>query len=272
MPPVFTVQDVCGFLERFAPPSLAEDWDNVGLQLGRPSEKVRGILVSLDVTPAVLQEACAFRANLIVTHHPLLFRAIKKIDDSAPPLRLVREAILQDINILSFHTNLDSTREGLNDFFARRLGLRRTSPLISARDRRYPQAGLGRVGEITQTTLGKWIDEIGKWFGLRNFRYVGNPDQKINRVAVMTGSGGEYFREAKASRAQVLVTGDVKYHSALDALDEGIALIDIGHYASEIGMTTLVAEKLQSWLKSKKCKTPVKVSEMTRDPFLFWKS
>ncbi|MFO1520187.1 MAG: Nif3-like dinuclear metal center hexameric protein [bacterium] len=270
MPRKITVKNVHDFLARFAPPALAEEWDNVGLQIGSLLQEVRGILVSLDVTEPVLEEGERLGANLLVTHHPLFFRSVKRLDDSTLPMRYARLAFEKKINVLSFHTNLDSTEEGLNDRLAKLLRLRKTRPLQASRDSARKKAGLGRVGEISKTSLKKIAQALSSALSLEHFRYVGDPLHPVRTVAVMTGSGGGFFREAKGAGADVLVTGDVKYHDALDAKASGIALIDIGHFASEIGMVRLVAGKLREWARKNKSRVKIFESRVQRDPFSFW--
>jgi GTP cyclohydrolase I len=262
------VQDVDNFLSKFAPPKLAEEWDKIGLQVGSLHDPVRGISVSLDVTEAVLWEAVEHDTNLLITHHPLFMRPIVCLDEANPPTQLARLATRMDINILAFHTNLDACREGLNDLLAKNLKLKGLKPLLPSRDPRLGNAGLGRIGHVQKIRLKELLKTIGKKLSLKNLRYVGDLHHPIERIAVMTGSGGGFFHEAKRAGADLLVTGDVKYHHALDALAEGIALIDIGHYAGEIGMVSLIAKKLRPWAK----KYSVKVFEtlVSADPFQFW--
>jgi dinuclear metal center YbgI/SA1388 family protein len=183
---------------------------------------------------------------------------------------LAKGAVQKKINVLSFHTNLDSTQEGLNDLLAKKLRLKNPKALIPSRDSRHPKAGLGRVGSLRKTTLREFVKQVGRVLNLQSFRYVGNSDQVLQKIAVITGSGAEYFREARAAGADVLVTGDVKYHVALDALAEGIALVDVGHFASEIGMVPLVAEKLRRWSRQKRSHLKVFETKAQEDPFRFW--
>src|SRR4030095_14408184 len=213
------VKDIHDFLFHFAPKSLAEDWDHVGLQTGSLRGELKGVFVSLDVTEAVLKEAKGRGANLVVTHHPLFFGKRK------PRSPLVLLARRLKIHILSFHTNLDSTREGLNDLLASKLGLKNLRPLVPSKNRKLKAMGLGRVGRIPKTSLKNFSRQVGRALRLKDFRIVGADDSPVRTVAVMTGSGAGYFREAKKAGADVLVTGDAKYHTALDALAEGIALI-----------------------------------------------
>jgi len=270
MSPPVSVKDVLDFLNRFAPPSLAEDWDNVGLQTGSSREKVKGILVALDVTERVLQEAIRVGANVIITHHPLFFRSIQRLDDSTVAQRLAKTAIQKDLHVLSFHTNLDSTQDGLNDLLGKKLVLQKVRVLIPSRDPKYPRAGLGRIGSLGKTSLRDFLKQVSRALNLKNLRYVGNLDRVLQKVAIMTGSGAEYFPEAKKAGAEVLVTGDAKYHGALDAFAEGMALIDVGHFASEIGMVPLVAEKLRRWSKQKRLGIKIFETAVQEDPFRFW--
>lgn len=264
------VQEAHDFLCKFAPLSLAEDWDNVGLQVGSLQDTLTGILVSLDATEPVLWEAVEHETNLIVTHHPLFFRDIRSLDDSRIDTRLARLATQVGVNILSFHTNLDSTSQGLNDLLAKQINLTQLKPLLPATNQKNTKAGLGRVGKVPKTTLGKLMKRVSQKLGVKKFRYVGDPHHPINRVAVMTGSGAGYFREALAAGADVLITGDLKYHHALDALAEGIPVIDIGHFTGEIGMVELVAKKLKAWAKQKKIKIKVHQTKTQSDPINYW--
>ncbi len=264
MPKTILIQEVYDFLCEWAPLSLAEEWDKVGLQVGGLKKKITGVLVALDITEAVLNEAVRQNANLLITHHPLLYK-------SEATSRLARLARKKKINILSFHTNLDSTQEGLNDLLANTLGLKHLKPLISSRDKKIKTAGLGRVGQFKKASLKNFILHVTKSLALQHLRYVGDPQQGIQKVAVMTGSGGGYFREAKKAGAHVLVTGDVKYHDALDALAENIALIDVGHYAGEFGMVALVAEKIRQWAHQNNVVLPVFETQVTEDPFRYWR-
>ncbi len=260
------IKEIYDFLCAFAPPSLAEEWDNVGLQIGSLKKNISGILVALDVTEAVLQEAIKLQANLLITHHPLFFKSLKKLDDSSVTSRLAKMAIENKINILSFHTNLDSTQEGLNDLLAKQLNLKKVKPLIS--NSKNKKVGLGRIGDHPKIVLADLARLVQKVLSVQSVRFVGNPQQTIKKIAVVTGSGAGYFFEAKNKGADVLITGDVKYHTALDALAEQIALIDAGHFGTEIGMVKLIADQLKQWAKQRKKKIRIFETKTQKDPFL----
>ena len=258
-----TVRDIFNYLNQWAPASLAEEWDPVGLQVGSLKSEVKGVLVSLDVTFDVLKEAKKKKCNLLITHHPLM----GKKEAGSIPARLAQKSKREKINILSFHTNLDSTEEGLNDLLASTLKLKKIKALIPSRDKKRPRAGLGRIGEIPPMSFRKFLSQTSRLLVLKNFRFVGALQKKIRRVAVMTGSGAGFCREALKQKADVLVTGDVTYHTALDALTEGIALVDIGHFAGEIGMMSAVVDRLKTDFHSS-----IKIweSRVQSDPFQFW--
>ncbi len=270
--PSITVRQVENFLNRFAPRSLAEEWDNIGLQVGSLNAKVQGILVSLDVTEAVLWEASSHDCNLLITHHPLIMRPISNLDDSTVVKRCAQLAVQLGINILSFHTNLDSTKEGLNDLLAKKIKLKNLKPLFPTRDAHFPKSGLGRIGSIAKTSLKKLLPQIAGQLELKDLRFVGDPKHSIRQVAVLTGSGGGYYREAKNAGADLFITGDVKYHHALDAREEGIAVIDIGHFAGEFGMVPLVAQKLSGWGRKQRLRLKVLETAEQSDPFQFWRT
>ncbi|MBL7684896.1 MAG: Nif3-like dinuclear metal center hexameric protein [Deltaproteobacteria bacterium] len=265
-----TVKNISDFLFRWAPQNLAESWDSVGLQIGGTTIEVRNILVSLDVTPQVLEEAVQTKCNLLITHHPLFFKPLTRLDDSTLVMRLVRRAVEEKINILSFHTNLDSTQDGLNDLLAHQLGLKKIRPLICSE--KNNKVGMGRLGSLSRTSLKALLQKLSKKLQISSMRYVGDLNQPIESVAIVTGSGADYFSIAQPLGANVLITSDLKYHTALDALHEGMCIVDIGHFASERGMISLVANRLKTFLSQKSWKGKVYESLVQKDPFQFFYS
>lgn len=263
-----TVKEIHQFLNAWAHPSLAEDWDNIGLQLGSLRAEVEGVLISLDVTEAVLDEAKKKKCNLLITHHPLSFKPPSQLNPKSIPARLAKQARRSKINILSFHTNLDSCEEGLNDLLAKQLKLKQLRPLV--RKGNSERAGMGRIGFVQAMSLRQFLKKVSQAMKLKHFRFVGSLQTKVKKIAVVTGSGAGFYLEAKKQGADVLVTGDVKYHTALDALSEKMALIDIGHFAGEIGMTQLVASKLKTWLKQNPRALTVYTSSVQKDPLQYW--
>ena len=341
------LSDILGIINKISPVSLAESWDNPGLQVGDPTAEVSRIMVALEATPAVIDSALQSDCQLLVTHHPLIFKPQKSISTATALGRSIHAAIRGGLGIVSMHTNYDIAEGGLNDVLSERLGLTACDPLqvtgaqelaklvvyvpeehlegvraalfphaeslgayrdcsFSAsgegtftpldgaaphigkvgalekvREYRlevlldraklpqtlkslvaahpyeepaydiYPlhnrgkECGLGRIGSLAESaTLAEYAARVAAQLGATGTRFVGDPSVKVKKVALCSGSGASVIRSAARAGAHVLVTGDVKYHEARDAEDLGIALIDAGHYHTEIIMTAAVRAQL----------------------------
>lgn len=254
-PKKIRVADVIRVMNDIAPPCLAEEWDNVGLQIGSAQWKVHKIRVALDPLLDVIEDAGRHQVDLVITHHPLIFTSLKSIDLETHVGRIIDTALRTKTAIFAAHTNLDSAADGLNDVLARRLGLLNLQPLVKAGDCGEPSdnpaasmtTGLGRIGEIaTPQRLEHWVDDIKKRMGLNYVRAAGNVMQRVQRVAVCTGSGGSLIKDFLDSGADVFVTGDLRYHDARTVEEAGRAFIDIGHFASEHIVVKALVEKLTS--------------------------
>ena len=347
--PTVRVQDITGLLNRLYPPQFAEDWDNVGLQVGDPQAAVTKILVCLDPTCAALEQAAAGNAQLVISHHPLIFRPLKSLTPSDATGKLVWQAARAGIAVASVHTNLDRARPGLNDWLAERLQLHDTTPLqfgqgqelfklvvfvpathldqvaetlfgagagqIGNYDRcsfrtdgigtfragagaepfigrqgemaavdevrfealvpaeqlarvtqkllkahpyeevaydllplanRREDIGLGRIGRLAQAVaLEAFAGQVQAALGCDALRWVGEPTRRVSKVALCGGSGASLLADAVRQGADVLVTGDVKYHDAKIAQELNIGLIDAGHFATEHLMVGQLASTLR---------------------------
>lgn len=343
-----TVREIQQGLDQFAPPALAEIWDNVGLLVGDPTREVRTVLVALDATVGVLAQAAAMGAELLVTHHPLLFTAHKRLVDDGGTLRLALQLVRADRCLLAYHTNLDSAPEGLNHHVAGLFGLRALRPLAPSEARpllklvvyvpeahvdtvraaistagaghigRYdectfgvegigtfrpeagatpfigaigalervpevrletvvpraalgsvlramfashpyeevaydllplenawPGAGLGRIGTLeAPTTAGAFRDRVREVLGVVHPVLIGDPAHPVRTVALCTGAGGDFVEAARRAGADLFLTGEVKHSQALLARDQGPAVIDAGHFATERSAVTLLAREL----------------------------
>jgi dinuclear metal center YbgI/SA1388 family protein len=240
-----TVSDVCRVLNDLAPEHLAEEWDNVGLLVGDPAGTVTGVLVTLEVTLAVLEEARTQGCQMIVAHHPVIFQPLRAVRLDHPAGAVVHAAIRQGLHLYATHSNLDRAADGTNDVLAERLGLRETRVL----ENDAAPAGLGRVGTLAEPQpLGTFAEEVRTRLGSRSCRLVGDPARPVQNVAVCGGSGASLIPAAHRAGAEVFVTGDVKYHDALDARARGLALLDAGHYATERPVVSRLAERLQGGL------------------------
>lgn len=220
------VAELVAAVERLAPAALAEEWDNVGLLVGRHNQAVRRVLVALELRDQVLGEAAELGCEAILTHHPPIFPSLAALTDAAAAAELVLQAAELRIAVISAHTNLDAAAGGLNDVMAEMLGLTGTSPLRpSVTD---PAVGLGRVGQAGRDqTLDGLVRRVGQAFDGAPRRYVGDPSARVRTVACCTGSGASLLGDAVAAGADVYVTSDLKYHDADRA--PGLALVSVPH-------------------------------------------
>ncbi|MEI6213925.1 MAG: Nif3-like dinuclear metal center hexameric protein [Desulfuromonadales bacterium] len=341
------VSDLIDIVNKIAPASLAESWDNPGLQLGSHSADVHRIMVALDPVPEVVKAAVDATCQLLITHHPLIFKPLASITTASAQGRSIHCAITAGLSILTLHTNYDIATGGLNDLLAGKIGLNECRPLrittaeelaklvvfvpedhvekvrgsllpftrlqgnyrdcsfaaggegtftpqdgaepfigtvgslqrvneqrlellverttvsravkalLAAHPYEEPafdlypllnegvKLGLGRVGRLAEPLMLKeYAARVGRSLDTTTLRFVGEPDRIVSKVALCSGSGASLLKDAVRAGADVLVTGDVKYHEARDAEDAGIALIDAGHFPTEIIMVDELTERL----------------------------
>ncbi len=266
-----TVQDIIDQLNRLAPFDIAESWDNSGLQAGDPAWEADKILIALDVTSAVMQEAVATGSNLVLTHHPLMMTPEKSIDFSTPAGYAIATCARHKISIVSAHTNLDKATAGLNDYFASKIGLTRlVGPLSRGSAGSDPEhdPGIGRLAvPDTPITLEQLIHKIKIGLGLKYLRVSGPMDLTVRKIAICTGSGGSLMPDFLSCGADVYVTGDVKYHEARQAEEASKALVDVGHFGSEQVAIDLMYEKLKPALDNAGIKTELICYKKEKDPF-----
>ena len=235
--------DIVDCVEAFASPSLQEKWDNTGWQL-RPASVMNectGAMLCLDVTPEVVDEAIESGCNLIISHHPLLFHGLKQISDQAPAQRALMRAIREGVYIYSSHTALDSARQGVSHRLGEMLGLIDMRVLSPRQE--DSSTGLGIVGEYASAlTEEEFIgrvkevyhaDAVRRSAGKRAFMESQGTQPTVGRVALCSGSGGEFIPDANAAGADAYVTSDVRYHDFLD-YGKDILIVDTGHFESEI--------------------------------------
>lgn len=363
--------DIVGVINKMAPIALAEAWDNSGLQIGDPAAGVTRIMVALDPTPDVIDYAIKASCQLLVTHHPLIFKPLKSISTATPHGASIQKAIKGGLSILSMHTNYDIASGGLNDLLAAKIGLSNAVPLrvttacelvklvvfvpvdhvervrsalfsftakqgnyrdcsfaaggvgtftplegaepfsgtvgmLSTTDEErlellvervqlprtikallavhpyeepafdlYPllnegeKLGIGRIGRLAEpVTLAEYACRLRKILSAPALRYVGDPAARISKVALCSGSGASLLHDAARSGADLLVTGDVKYHEARDAEDLGLSLIDAGHFPTEIIMVDEITERLgRVLLTSGYTECQVEACRTETDPF-----
>jgi len=366
------VSDIVGITNVLAPYALAEEWDNAGLQVGNPADPAGKIMVALDAGRSAVEAAVAARCQLLLTHHPLIFRPLKKISLADPLGRLIGMAIRNELAIISLHTNYDIAEGGVNDMLAERLGVIRCEPLkVTFREEQvkltvfvpkgheesimdalfsvsglignyrecsfqtggigtfkplqgakpflgeigkreyaeetrlevllrkedvnaavkallaahpyeepaydlYPRVnkgkadGLGRIGELPAAlSLVDFAAQVKERLGCEGVRFVGTAGRLVRKIALCGGSGSSLLREARSQGAEVLVTGDIKYHEARDAEELGLALVDAGHYATEVPMVRELAAQLERELTKKGYAAEITAFEGEREPFRY---
>lgn len=371
--PCIRLQDLIGLLNSHYPQRLAEDWDNVGLQVGDPKQQISKIMIALDPTTDTIQSAIDQQCQVLVTHHPLIFKPLKKISADTETGQILFQAIRNNLAILSVHTNLDHATDGLNDWLANTLQINQPTPLLLPKEgdliklavfvpaeaigavetalfnagaghigrydhcsfqsdgvgtfraqqgctphigsvgkdertaeikletiitraavntvvakmikahpyeevaydliplnNRPTNIGLGRIGTIsTPKRLSDFASDCKQQLCCSGLRIVGDPETTIGKVAVCGGSGAMLIREAARQGADVLVTGDIKYHEAQTALALGLALIDAGHFATEQLMAKELAKKLEIQAQQRAWPVHYIVAPRERDPFTF---
>jgi dinuclear metal center YbgI/SA1388 family protein len=231
---VTTVDDVARFLDSFAPTHLAAEWDNVGLLVGDRSRPAARVMTCLTVTPAVVDEAIAERVDLVVAHHPLPFRPLKSITTDTHSGSLVWRLASAGVSLYSPHTAFDSAGDGINRRLAEGLGLVDLAPLEPIAASNDPAIGVGRQGRLPKPLrLSELIDVAKKFLKIASVEVVGADDRRIERVGVACGSAGELMDAAVAARCDCFVTGEARFHTAVEADASGIALVLVGHYAGE---------------------------------------
>ena len=227
--PYMKIKEVVEALENFAPLPLQEGYDNAGLQCGLTESKCSGALLCLDVTEDTIVSAVEHGCNLIVSHHPLLFRGLKCIADDGYVERCVRRAILSDVAIYSAHTNLDNADGGVCHEMARHLGLTDVEFLLPSSDGR---SGSGVIGNIVPTEAPAMLRRLKEIFGAGCVQYSEGPQQTIARVALCGGSGDFLIDTACKRGADIFVTGEIGYHRFF-GFDRRMWLASLGHYESE---------------------------------------
>ena len=263
-----TISDIIKLLEDIAPTCLAEDWDNVGLQLGKRDWSVRSIWVALDPLPEVVTAACREKVDLLITHHPLIFRPIKNLDFDTSLGAIFKQATDNHMGILSAHTNLDTAADGTNDVLASRIGLKNVKVLgdeIST----HSGLGLGRIGELEEPLdLSAFAASVIKKLGVSHAKVAGSRDLVISKAAVCSGSGSDLLRHFFSSDAQAYISGDFRYHDARDAEAHNRGLIDIGHFASEQIILEVLTEQLHVRSTQAGMDVTIEACGLEKDPFM----
>ena len=233
---MITVKDILAYLETIAPTALKMEWDNTGLLCGNSSQPVHKILVALDPFMSVCKEAAEMGADLIVTHHPLIFGALQSVTDETSTGREILFLATHNISAVNAHTNLDCAPGGVNDVLAQTLGLTNIQVI---------EPGLLRQGTITEQPLDKFLESVKSKLRCPGLRYV-NAGKPVCKVAVGGGSCASELSAVASAGCDTFVTADVKYNQFWDAKELGINLIDAGHFYTENPICQVLQTKLQA--------------------------
>ncbi len=236
-------RDILSALFELMPLDAAEEWDNVGLLTGRPEKDIKRAYIALDATDEVIEDAVNKGTDLLLTHHPMIFHSMKRITGDDFTGRRVMELIRHDISYAAFHTNYDVCF--MADIAAERLGLKNWEALCSLRkDEKGKLTGLGCVGTLpSPCTLQQCADLVKQKFSIPDVRIYGDPFSMVETAAMLPGSGGSEISYAIDKNADVYITGDISHHQGVDAVLQGLSVIDAGHY----GIEKIFTEHMVKW-------------------------
>lgn len=260
------ISDVINLMEKIAPESLKESYDNVGFMVGDKSKEVTKVLVALDCTLKVIEEAKGVGAELILTHHPLLFRKPKSITTNTLQGKKIINLIKNDIALYSSHTNWDSVNGGLNDTFVKLLGFKESK--IIDRNPLDNESGVGRIVYLEEElAIEEIINRIKDKFKLENLRFSGAKNKKVKAIALVNGSGEDYLQSAHDLGAELLITGDTTYHFVSDYEEMGLSVIDMGHFNSEWPLLIELSKDIKEVLEP--LGVDIIISKEVKDPYNF---
>ena len=256
------LQDVIKKLTAFAPESDAQDWDNVGLLVGDRAQDITKIFIALDADEAAIAQAQACGAQLLLSHHPMIFSPLKRINTDqfigAHVVRMLRSGI----SCYAMHTNYDAARMGA--LAAGRLDLPVETPLGDLFERDGQIYGIGTISEMGEAMSLEQMGELVKErFGLQTVKIFGDLDRRVSRVAICPGAGKSMIGDALRQGAQVFITGDIDHHSGIDAVAQGLCIIDAGHY----GIEHIFIADMKEYLSRELPKIEV-IAQERRDPFV----
>ncbi len=236
--------DLIDKLNSIIPENTQEHWDNSGIQINCGNNDIKKALVALEITFDVIEEAIRAKADLIITHHPLLFNGVKKIDCDDVKGRYIIDLVTNGISVYSLHTNFDRAHGGNNDYIADILELDDISPLVID----GCEDIITRAGRCMPISLAKLADKLacGLEIDKNLISVIGDKDAVINKVGICTGAGAEYIEAAMKNGCDAFITGDVKYHEAVNAREMGMCVIDAGHFGTEHIFPEAFAELMRS--------------------------
>ncbi len=262
------VKDIILIMEEIAPPQLALEGDRIGLQVGEENTPVEAVLICLDVTEEVIEEAKKRKANLIISHHPIIYEPLKQFSFRRPPGSIIKEAAKYDISIYTAHTNLDIAPGGVNDallkILSNDLKIKEGKPLLEKEKVRF---GLGKLVLLEKEKNLEEIVLLIKNKLSKNIRVIGENSIKIKKVALCGGSGKELVYIAYKKGAQLFITGELSYHFSLEAKSLGLSVIEAGHYETEVVVLPFLEKRLRREFKKRGWDKKVIRSRICTNPY-----
>ncbi|MEY8390245.1 Nif3-like dinuclear metal center hexameric protein [Lachnospiraceae bacterium 45-W7] len=258
-----TCSEIISLLQEQSPEEFACDWDNVGLLVGDFRQEVRSIYIAVDATEETISEAVQEKADLLLTHHPLIFKGLKKVNMEDFTGKRIIQLIQNHISCYAMHTNFDV--KGMAELAAELMSLTDCQVLEETCKSEDGPEGIGRIGFLPEeVSLSACISRVKQAFTVNTVKVFGTMDQKVQKVALCPGSGKSVIGHALRAGAQVLVTGDIDHHEGIDAAAQGLAVIDAGHYGVEKLFIPYMAQYLEEKTKGIKI-----VGQPVKQPFLF---
>lgn len=260
-----TVKQIAAHIENLAPRELAEPWDNVGLMVGDLEKEVNAVYVALDGTSRNVREAIDKGADMIITHHPLIFTSVNRVIEQDVTGSVIINLIKNDVALYSAHTNFDIADGGMNDILCDKLDIVDTRHFLDSEcvdGGGKPLDNIGKVGRLdTPTELADYVDYVKSVLGCAAISYVGDPSEVVTTAAVCSGSGGDLIYCAYNAGADVYITSEIKHHEAQLALELGINLIDAGHFETE----NIICGFMEDFLKERF--PGLKIIRSSADPY-----
>lgn len=258
-------KDIIRIIEELAPPKLAKDWDNVGLLVGDREKDIKTIMIALDPTQDVIKQGIDGGVDMLITHHPLIYSPMKRITYDNFIGRRIIDLIRSDMAYYAMHTNFDAT--AMAEEAAERLKLSNLKILeLEEQDMEF---GIGRIGNLEETmTLEQCALFVKEKFHTEYVRIVGEKQKEVSRVAISPGAGKSLIKPALMNKVDVLIAGDIDHHSAIDAAEQGLCIIDAGHFGTEHIMTQYMNQYLSDYITSHFTRETVKIlSAYEKSPF-----
>lgn len=237
--------EIMQVLQALSPQMYAMDWDNVGLLVGRKDQDVNKIMIALDATEEVVNKAVEQGVDMIVTHHPMLFRSIKQVTDETAIGRKILKLAENHIAYFAMHTNFD-IKGSMAELAAKRIGLIDADVLEVTYENDGIVEGIGRIGDYEKAiSIVELAEKVKKEFQMETVMLYGDTDSQVKRIAISPGSGKSMMKEALRQKADVLITGDFGHHEGLDAVEDGLQIIDATHYGLEYIFIEFIEEYLR---------------------------